>query len=193
MRITKVYTRQGDQGRTRLVGGRQVPKDSLRIESYGTVDELNAIVGLVREANRTAPGGEEARTRVDASLHRIQNDLFNLGADLATPAEQRWEGMRLVGDHDIKRLEDEIDALNEDLEPLKDFILPGGGAVSAQLHQARTVARRAERVAVALAREEEIRGESIRFLNRLSDHLFVLGRWCAKAHGAPEALWDRDH
>lgn len=193
MRITKVYTRAGDSGDTRLVGGSIVTKDSLRIESYGTVDELNAILGLVRVANHGSDLDDERRGRVDGLLHRIQNDLFNLGSDLATLASDRWEGMRLVEGRDIDRLEQEIDGLNEDLAPLTEFILPGGGPVGAQLHQARTVARRAERVVVALARQEEIRPEAVRYLNRLSDHLFVLGRWCAKAHGERELLWDRNH
>ena len=193
MRITKVYTRTGDAGDTRLVGGTTISKDSLRIAGYGTVDELNAILGMVRAVAPQSGLEGEVLTCVDATLHRLQNDLFNLGSDLATLATDRWEGMRLVESRDIERLENEIDSFNEDLEPLTEFILPGGGPLSAQLHQARTVARRAERVVVALAGNEEIREEAIRYLNRLSDHLFVLGRWCVQALGESELLWDRDH
>jgi cob(I)alamin adenosyltransferase len=125
-------------------------------------------------------------------LHRVQNDLFNVGSDLATPPAKRWEGMRLVNSEDIKRLEDWIDELNDDLEPLKEFILPGGGPVGAFFHQARTVCRRAERMLVRLLREEPDAGEqTMRYLNRLSDYLFVAGRWAAKKLGEDEYLWDR--
>ena len=193
MRITKVYTRAGDKGNTRLVGGASVAKDSLRIAAYGTVDELNALLGMARALASDSGFQPEAQKRVDSTLHRLQNDLFNLGSDLATLAQDRWEGMRLVESRDIERLEQEIDSLNDDLKPLTEFILPGGGMLSAQLHQARTVARRAERVVVALGRNEETREEAIRYLNRLSDHLYVLGRWCVWALGEEELLWDRDH
>lgn len=191
MRITKVYTRTGDRGMTRLVGGQQVPKDDLRIETYGTSDELNAIVGIVRAELARSEAPEAARGQLDAWLEAVQNDLFNLGSDLATEAQDRWEGMRLVSDEDVKRLEDEIDAMNEILPPLKEFILPGGGPVSAFLHQARTVCRRAERLTITLAGRDEINECAIRYLNRLSDWLFVAGRWVAQAMGEPEFLWDR--
>ena len=191
MRITKVYTRTGDRGMTRLVGGQQVPKDDLRIETYGTSDELNAIVGIVRAELARSEAPEAARGQLDAWLEAVQNDLFNLGSDLATEAQDRWEGMRLVSDEDVKRLEDEIDAMNEILPPLKEFILPGGGPVSAFLHQARTVCRRAERLTITLAGRDEINECAIRYLNRLSDWLFVAGRWVAQAVGEPEFLWDR--
>jgi cob(I)alamin adenosyltransferase len=192
MRITKVYTRTGDKGTTRLVGGQEVPKDHVRIAAYGTTDELNAILGIVRYHNRTSGAAPEAVTRIDAMLHKIQNDLFNVGSDLATRPEDRWEGMYRVGDADVKQLEDWIDALNEDVGPLREFILPGGGPVGAFLHQARTVCRRAERELVALLREEPGTGEgSMRYVNRLSDYLFVAGRWAAKQLGEPEFLWER--
>ncbi len=191
MRITKVYTRTGDRGMTRLVGGQQVPKDDLRIETYGTSDELNAIVGLVRAELARSEAPQAGRDQLDAWLEAVQNDLFNLGSDLATEAADRWEGMRLVNDADVKRLEDEIDAMNEILPPLKEFILPGGGPVSAFLHQARTVCRRAERITITLSGRDEINQCTIRYLNRLSDWLFVAGRWVAKAMGEPEFLWDR--
>lgn len=192
MRITKVYTRTGDKGTTRLVGGQEVPKDHARIAAYGTTDELNAILGIVRVMNRQSGASPEAVSRIDGMLHVIQNDLFNVGSDLATRPEDRWEGMYRVGDTDVKRLEDWIDALNEDVGPLREFILPGGGPVGAFLHQARTVCRRAERELVALLREEPGTGEGpMRYVNRLSDYLFVAGRWAAKQLGEPEFLWER--
>lgn len=191
MRITKVYTRTGDRGTTRLVGGQQVDKDDLRIEAYGTVDELNAILGLVRDANRRSGSAPEVIATLDAILHRTQNDLFNVGSDLATRPEDRWEGMFRVGDTDITALEGFIDALNADLPPLTEFILPGGGPVGAALHQGRTVCRRAERRVVTLLRAEPgVEEGCMRYLNRLSDLLFVAGRWAAKAHGEPEQLWE---
>lgn len=192
MRITKVYTRTGDKGTTRLVGGQEVPKDHVRIESYGTVDELNTILGLARTSNRRSGAEAEVISRIDAILKRIQNDLFNVGSDLATPADGRWAGMYRVGDDDVARLEGWIDSLNEDLGPLKEFILPGGGPVGAFLHQARTVCRRAERRVFTLMNAEEDVGEGcMRYLNRLSDLLFVLGRWAAKHLGEPEYHWEK--
>jgi len=190
MRITKVYTRGGDRGQTRLVGGRKVQKDDLRIEAYGTVDELNSVIGLARTFNARSEADPEVLATVDDLLRRIQNDLFNVGADLATPANERWEGMYRVGDADVGRLEETIDRLNADLPPLEEFILPGGGPVGAFLHQGRTVCRRAERRLVALIREEpEVEEGCLRYLNRLSDLLFVLGRWAARAHGETEYTW----
>jgi cob(I)alamin adenosyltransferase len=192
MRITRVYTRTGDKGTTRLVGGQVVSKDHVRIAAYGTIDELNAIVGLVRVFNTRSGASPDAVARIDTMLHRIQNDLFNVGSDLATRPEDRWEGMYRVGDTDVKQLEDWIDALNDDVGPLREFILPGGGPVGAFLHQARTVCRRAERELVALMREEPESGEGpMRYVNRLSDYLFVAGRWAAKQLGEPEFLWER--
>lgn len=192
MRITRVYTRTGDKGTTRLVGGQVVPKNHLRIQAYGTVDELNSIVGLIRVFNTRSGAAADAVARIDGMLHRIQNDLFNVGSDLATRPEDRWEGMYRVGGADVKQLEDWIDALNEDVGPLREFILPGGGPVGAFFHQARTVCRRAERELVGLVQEEPEAGEGpMRYLNRLSDYLFVAGRWAAKQLGEPEYLWER--
>lgn len=193
MRISKVYTRTGDRGQTRLVGGDKVYKNHERIEAYGTVDELNSIVGLIRTF--APPTGEGAAARVhdrlDPMLHAIQNDLFNVGTDLATPAASRWEGMVRVSDADVTRLEQWMDSLNEELEPLKEFILPGGGPVGAFFHQARTVCRRAERRALTLVLTEEGVGDgAMRYLNRLSDFLFVAGRWAAKSLEEREFLWD---
>lgn len=192
MRITRVYTRTGDKGTTRLVGGQEVRKDHPRIAAYGTTDELNAILGIVRTFNAESGANPEAVARIDAILHRLQNDLFNVGSDLATRPEDRWPGMYRVGGDDVARLEGWIDELNEDVGPLKEFILPGGGKVGAFLHQARTVCRRGERELVALLHEEPETGEgAMRYLNRLSDLLFVLGRWAAKQLGEPEYLWER--
>jgi cob(I)alamin adenosyltransferase len=192
MRITRVYTRTGDKGMTRLVGGQEVRKDHPRIEAYGTIDELNAILGLVRVFNGQSAAPPASRARVDAMLHRIQNDLFNVGSDLATRPEDRWPGMYRVGEGDVAQLERWCDELNEDVGPLKEFILPGGGVVGAFLHQARTVCRRSERDLVALLHEEPDTGEGVmRYVNRLSDFLFVLGRWAAKESGEREVFWEK--
>lgn len=192
MRITKVYTRTGDKGSTKLVGGQSVPKDHVRIEAYGTVDELNAVLGLVRTWNQQSPAAAEAVDQIDRILRRVQNDLFNVGADLATRPEDRWETMYRVGDADVKQLEDWIDLLNADLGPLTEFILPGGGPVGAFLHQGRTVCRRAERRVLSLMHSEAGVGEGcMRYLNRLSDLLFVMGRWAAHGLGEPEYFWDK--
>ena len=193
MRITKVYTRVGDKGSTSLVGGRKVSKGESRIEAYGTVDELNAIIGLARTFNGRSEAEKNVVERVNELLEFIQNDLFHLGADLATLPDDRWEGMTLIGTDDITRLEKWIDELNADLPPLKEFILPGGGPVGAFLHQARTVCRRAERELVRLSGEApESIENTLPYLNRLSDFLFVLGRWAAAKHGEAEYLWNRD-
>ncbi len=192
MRITRVYTRTGDKGFTRLVGGQQVPKDHIRISTYGTVDELNSILGIIRVFLRESPMPDASRVTLDVMLHKIQNDLFNVGSDLATRAEDRWPGMYRVGGEDVDRLEGWIDTLNDEVGPLTEFILPGGGKVGAFFHQGRTVCRRAERDCVALMREEPEAGEgAMRYLNRLSDYLFVAGRWAAKQANEPEPLWER--
>lgn len=192
MRITRVYTRTGDQGQTRLVGGQQVDKDDVRIEAYGTVDELNAVLGLARTFNTRSGAQPEVVTRIDTLLRRIQNELFDVGADLATRPADRWEGMHRMGNEEITRLEAEIDELNGDLGPLTEFILPGGGPVGAFLHQARTVCRRAERRTITLMRAEPDTGDGcMKYLNRLSDHLFVLSRWAAKSLGEPEYQWQK--
>lgn len=189
MRITRVYTRIGDRGTTRLVGGAEVRKDSERIEAYGTVDELNSVIGMVRCFNQRDGSPAEAVQRMDAMLARIQNDLFHVGSDLATPVDKRWEGIVLMGDDEVGVLEQWCDELNEDVGPLKEFILPGGGTVGSILHQARTVCRRAERRVVAL--DEPGHAGSLRYLNRLSDFLFLAARWVAKTSGIPEVMWQR--
>jgi len=190
IRITRVYTRSGDKGDTGLVGGKRVPKDALRIEAYGTIDELNAVVGLARVFNAEA-AANPASDRIEDMLKRLQNELFDLGSELATPPEAFYEGMFRVGADDVKALERLMDECQKDLEPLNSFILPGGGTVSAFLHQCRTVCRRAERIVLRLGREEDIGPWPLRYLNRLSDLFFVLSRWIAKHSGEREYLWER--
>jgi cob(I)alamin adenosyltransferase len=177
VRLTRIYTRGGDKGETSLGDGARVAKDAFRIETVGTVDEANAAVGLAR----LHTGGE-----ADAMLARVQNDLFDLGADLCQPTP-RAGGLTIV-QAQVDRLEREIDAMNEALAPLNSFVLPGGTPAAAHLHLARTVVRRAERQAVRLAREEQVNPVAVVYLNRLSDHLFVLGRHL-NDHGARDVLW----
>ncbi len=184
VRLTRIYTRGGDQGQTSLGDGTRVPKHSARPAAYGTVDEANAVIGLAR-LSAVADGGADA----DAMLARIQNDLFDLGADLCTPEnpDPKYPPLRIVAAQ-VARLEGEIDALNADLKPLDSFILPGGKPTAAQLHLARTVVRRAEREITALAEAEPVNPEAVRYVNRLSDHLFVLARW-VNDRGAGDVLW----
>jgi cob(I)alamin adenosyltransferase len=180
VRLTRIYTRGGDGGMTSLGDGTRVQKQSLRVAAYGTVDEANAAIGLARLHADPEP---------DAMLARIQNDLFDLGADLCTPETgRRAEGALRILPSQVDRLEREIDALNADLAPLNSFILPGGGACGAHLHLARTVARRAERLVAELAESEAVNPVALKYLNRLSDHLFVLGRW-VNGKGAGDVLW----
>ena len=193
--ITRVYTRTGDGGETSLVGGRRVPKDSPRIVAYGVVDELNAVVGLVRVFNEerlTAGGVHAERHRwLDEVLKKIQNQLFDLGSELATPPDAAYEGMFRMSEGEVTELEHLMDECQKDLEPLKSFILPGGGRVHGFLHQARTVCRRAERDLLTLSRVEPVSEWTLRYLNRLSDLFFVLGRWAGKQTGEREYLWER--
>jgi cob(I)alamin adenosyltransferase len=181
--LSRIYTRTGDGGSTRLVTGELVSKASRRVEAYGEVDELNAVLGLVR----LETAGDQA---LDPMLARIQNDLFDLGADLATPVEGGPAVALRIVPSQVERLEREIDALNAELSPLTSFVLPGGSRASAALHLARTVCRRAERAAVAFV-EAEAAGDhapAIRYLNRLSDLLFVAARF-SNARGAGDVLW----
>lgn len=190
IRITKVYTRTGDKGDTALVGGRRVPKDDPRIESYGTIDELNAVLGIVRACNDAAKPSP-ATTRLDQILRQIQNELFDLGSELATPPDAAWDGMIRIGPAQIAVLERTIDECQEDLAPLKSFILPGGGMTAAFLHQARTVCRRAERDILRLMHREPVGESALGYVNRLSDLLFVLARWISHRLGEPEYLWEK--
>lgn len=186
MRIDKVYTRGGDLGQTSLIGGERVQKSALRLDCYGTADELNAVLGLTIEALASSQAGPH----MVPILRRVQNELFNLGTQLATPnAEQRAKLPRIEQRH-IDALERDIDAVNDDLPALTSFVLPGGGWASAYFHLARTVCRRCERLVVGLAASDAVDESSIRYLNRLSDALFVWGRWSAHKDGQPEPLWD---
>lgn len=182
--INRVYTKTGDRGTSRLAGGQEVDKDSDRLEAYGTIDELSSVIGVLVESMSDS-GADPLR----AWLIRIQNELFDLGGELATLPADRHEKQALVGDQDVLRLESEIDAVNADLPTLRSFILPGGGLVSAYFHQARTVSRRAERRLVSLHRAEPQREETLRYLNRLSDWLFVMGRKTSRDAGREELLW----
>lgn len=187
--LSKIYTKGGDKGETSLVGGQRVAKDSLRIESYGTIDELNAVLGLVLKANRDEPGPDAAKERIATLLSRVQNELFNLGSLLATlPDDLDPKQPRIEARH-TEALEHEIDALNEHLPPLRSFTLPGGGWVSSYLHLARTICRRAERRLCTLAASEPLDPEAVKYVNRLSDALYVLGRWNVRERGETEPLW----
>ena len=191
IRITRVYTRRGDHGDTDLVGGKRVRKDDPRIDAYGTVDELNAILGVVRAVNAAESRRVAATRELDAVLRRLQNELFDLGAELATPPDAFQPGMFRVGADEVQALETLLDRCQKDLQPLKSFVLPGGGRVSAFLHVARTVCRRAERDVLRLMRVEEIGEWPLAYLNRLSDLLFVLSRWVGRQLGEAEFLWER--
>ena len=181
--LNRIYTRTGDAGETALGNGARVPKHSLRVDAYGTVDETNATVGMARL---------HADGEMDAALARIQNDLFDLGADLCRPdmakdADAEYPPLRMAAAQ-VERLEGEIDTMNADLAPLRSFVLPGGTALAAHLHLCRTVSRRAERLAVALAGEEDVNVHAVRYLNRLSDWFFVASR-VANGNGEKDVLW----
>ena len=191
IRITRVYTRTGDRGETSLVGGKRVPKDSPRIDAYGTIDELNSIIGLARVFNEENLDAGEAHHFLDEVLCKIQDELFDLGSELATPPESFQEGMFRVSQSEIKNIEKLIDKCQENLQPLESFILPGGGRIGAYLHQCRTVCRRAEREILRLSREETISEWPLKYVNRLSDLFFVLSRWISKETGEREYLWQR--
>ena len=184
VKLNKIYTRTGDDGSTGLVDGSRLSKNDVRVRAYGDVDETNSVIGLVRLhlENR----------RLDDMLSRIQNDLFDLGADLATPLPKKDEAdseyALRMSPAQSTRLEEELDALNAHLEPLTSFVLPGGAPPAAYLHQARTVCRRAERVTVALAAEQPINPAALTYLNRLSDFLFVAARWC-NDQGETDVKW----
>ncbi|WP_131995550.1 cob(I)yrinic acid a,c-diamide adenosyltransferase [Dokdonella fugitiva] len=177
-RLSKIYTRTGDDGSTGLGDGTRTAKDSARVTAYGTVDELNSAIGIVLAC--------AIPERVREVLTQVQHDLFDLGGELCIP------GMAMVHAGDIERLEQVLDAFNEDLPPLKDFILPGGGLAAAHCHLARTICRRAEREVVTLARQDTVRGEAVRYLNRLSDLLFVIARVLARDSGHGEVLWQHE-
>jgi cob(I)alamin adenosyltransferase len=178
--LNRIYTKSGDKGETALGDGTRVSKHALRIAAFGTVDEANAAIGIAR----LHTSGE-----ADDMLARIQNDLFDLGADLCVPEEgRRGEGALRIVDSQVERLEHEIDAMNADLKPLNSFVLPGGTAAAAHLHLARTIVRRAERLLVELAQKEKIGAAAMKYINRLSDHLFVMSRYL-NDKGAGDVLW----
>lgn len=191
MRLTKIYTKVGDKGQTMLASGDKVPKDSPRIECYGTVDELNSFVGLLKDTlhGEVLPN----LAAILAQLETIQNELFDLGGELATPSHiLNLERQKVVGHEEIKRLEDEIDAYNECIPPLENFVLPGGFRGNSLAHICRTVCRRAERLAVKLKRDDAtLRSETIIYLNRLSDWFFVLARTLSHRAQVPEQLWQQ--
>jgi cob(I)alamin adenosyltransferase len=178
-RLSKIYTRTGDDGTTGLGDGSRIAKDAQRVEAYGTVDEANSAIGLVLAEPSV---GDDIR----ACLTAVQHDLFELGGELCIP------GHSAVTETYIERLENDLDGFNENLPPLKDFILPGGGRAAAACHLARTIVRRAERRVTTLAGNESIRAECVRYLNRLSDLLFVIARVLSRAESGQEVLWNRD-
>lgn len=189
VRLDRITTRGGDRGETSLGDGTRVRKDALRIEAIGRVDEANAAIGLLRLVTAAGEAGSDL-AQADAMLDRIQHDLFDLGADLCMPVEpgeDPAQRLRIVPAQ-LERLEAEVAMMNADLPALKSFVLPGGSAASAWAHHARTLARAAERAVVALAGAEAVNEDAVRYLNRLSDHLFVLGRWL-NGRGASEVLW----
>ena len=187
--LHRIYTRSGDAGDTRLVNGRRVRKDDPKVEAYGTVDELIALVGRARESLRATKSDDVALAPLGDTLLRVQHELFNLGSEIATdPGSLGPQQPRTVVAQ-VERLEAEIDAINADLRPLKSFVLPGGSALNADLHVCRTVCRRAERALVSLAASESGLDLPLRYLNRLSDALFVWSRWVCLRSGDPETLW----
>jgi cob(I)alamin adenosyltransferase len=181
----------GDRGETALVGGSRLAKDAPRIEAYGTIDELNSAVGLARVFNEEKLNDGEAHRFLDLVLRQLQDELFDLGSELATPSDYSYPGMYRVGESEVKRLEQLIDECQKDLGPLRSFVLPGGGRIGAYLHQCRTVCRRAERDILRLSRAESLSEWPLKYVNRLSDLFFVLSRWISKQTGEPEYLWQR--
>ena len=188
VRINKVYTRTGDEGDTGLIGGRRVSKEHPRIEAYGTVDELNSVIGLCRSFLAQKKRSKH-RDKLDLILEATQQRLFDIGSELATLPGDEYEGQVKVSAEKTHWMEEVIDLMNDDLDPLKSFILPGGTPLNAFLHQARTVCRRTERAVLRLHRDEEVSSEIRTFLNRLSDFLFVCGRWVTVTLGEEEVLW----
>lgn len=181
--INRVYTRTGDSGSTALAGGQRLPKNDARIEAYGTVDELNSFVGLARESCGELP-------ELAVILRRVQHELFNLGSILATLPEDVYPNQARITGAESEQLEREMDSMNEHLEPLRSFVLPGGCRLNAELHICRTVCRRAERIAVGLAAQGNCDEVNIKYLNRLSDAFFVWSRWASYKLGAAETLWE---
>jgi cob(I)alamin adenosyltransferase len=188
--INRVYTRQGDQGETALAGGQRVPKDGPRITAYGTVDELNSFLGVARATTLEMVDKTPRLVGLGAIMLRVQHELFNLGSILATLPEDVHPKQARVTDAEVAQLEQDMDRMNEELPALRSFVLPGGCRLNAELHVCRTVCRRAERDLVTLARGESVPPETVRYLNRLSDALFVWSRWASHVMLAPETLWE---
>jgi cob(I)alamin adenosyltransferase len=188
--IGRVYTRRGDGGETSLAGGQRVPKDGARIRAYGTVDELNSFLGAARVTAAEAAAREPSLTALPPILLRVQHELFNLGSILATLPEDVHPKQARITDIEVQQLEVEMDRMNQDLRPLRSFVLAGSSRLNAELDICRTVCRRAERATISLARLESVPPEAVRYLNRLSDALFVWSRWVAHATGTPETLWE---
>lgn len=187
--LNRIYTKRGDSGETSLAGGQRISKDHLRIECYGTVDELNAFAGIAAITANEMVERDPRMAVITAILRRVQHELFNLGSILATKPEDVHPKQPRVTAAEIHQLEQEMDAMNDDLATLRSFVLPGGSRLAAELHVCRTVCRRAERITVALSRIEEVPSEAIQYLNRLSDAMFVWSRWANHALGVPEVLW----
>jgi cob(I)alamin adenosyltransferase len=187
--LNRIYTKTGDSGETLLASGERVPKDAPRIECYGTVDELNCFVGAAVVSAAELSAGAPALGGLARSLKRVQHELFNLGSILATTPERVHPKQARITEADVTALERDIDAANAALEPLRSFVLPGGSRLSVELHICRTVCRRAERLLVTAARQEQIDPVNLRYLNRLSDALFVWSRWVNVQLGVPEVLW----
>jgi cob(I)alamin adenosyltransferase len=190
MAINRVYTKRGDTGETSLAGGQRVQKDATRIEAYGTLDELNSFVGLARASIEKVLPGHPDIAPLDSILFRVQHELFNAGSILATLPEDVHPKQARITANETAQLEREIDRMNENLSPLRSFVLPGGSRLNAELHICRTICRRAERICIKLSREEPVDPEIIKYLNRLSDAFFVWTRWAAFQLGTPEVVWD---
>ena len=188
--LNRIYTKGGDKGETGLAGGQRLPKDSLRIEAYGTVDELNAFIGLASVTCTEETSRALRLGKLMDILRRVQHELFNLGSQLSTLSQDLHPKQARITPAEIEQLEREIDAMNAELPALRSFVLPGGTRLNAELHAARTICRRAERLTVALARAEETPPDAVRYLNRLSDALFVWSRWASHVLGVPEVLWE---
>jgi cob(I)alamin adenosyltransferase len=188
--LNQIYTKRGDTGETGLAGGQRVAKDSARIEAYGAVDELNAFTGAAIVSCQAEAGQDPRSGLLSGIMRRVQHELFNLGSILATKPEDVHPNQARITAVEVAQLEREIDAMNEDLPPLRSFVLPGGNRLNTDLHVARTVCRRAERLLVALSREEAVPPETIQYLNRLSDAMFVWSRWANLVLHIPEVMWD---
>ena len=188
--INRVYTRTGDSGETALVGGQRISKDNVRIEAYGDVDELNATIGGCMEAIKPFHDSHPKLVKINSILHRIQHELFNTGTILATMPEDVTENLPCITDNDVKVLEEEIDRFNNDLPTLNSFVLPGGSKANIWFHMARNICRRAERRSISLAKECDLDPLIIKYLNRLSDALFVYSRWVNFIIGCKETTWN---